>query len=450
MDFCIAHANKLGAYISRRFKGSGSYGGLKRFARGAYRAAKRYVPKGTGRAAGAAIASAMGVSPSVGAKVGSAVSRMTGVGDYTMGSPGHQASWGNDVPSLSSDGRLLRVRMQNKEYLGNVFSSGTPGNFSLSAYDINPGLSSVFPWLSQIAVGFEEYQFNSLIFYYKSTSGDALDSTNTALGSVIMATQYDSSKPEFQNQQQMANHQFAVTTAPSCSMAHAVECKKSETVLRGHRYVRTGAIPSGDDERFYDHGSFQIASVGIQGAAVNIGELWVSYDITFFKTQLITGLGYQLLTDHYFSNGETDAVTTTDVFGTTATVNGLNEGSNIGCTISLNKITFPSWISEGYFKIDIIWNGSSGGGARAAPVPSVVNCTGVSQAFFNGTGSQIVVAEGTDDNNLYQSLMIKINASGAAVNFDGSFFDPPPGASVDIYIQQMNIGAVTNLTWENE
>jgi hypothetical protein len=40
----------------------------------------------------------------------------------------------------------------------------------------------MFPWLSNIAQNFESYKLRGLVFEFKSMSGDALTSTNTALG----------------------------------------------------------------------------------------------------------------------------------------------------------------------------------------------------------------------------------------------------------------------------
>lgn len=65
-------------------------------------------------------------------------------------------------------------------------------------------------------------------------------------------------------------------------MIHAIECERSQTTL-SEQYIRFGAVPAGADPRFYDLGRFSIATVGMQAASVNIGELWVSYDIEFLK-----------------------------------------------------------------------------------------------------------------------------------------------------------------------
>ena len=64
--------------------------------------------------------------------------------------------------------------------------------------------------------------------------------------------------------------------------------EKAQSVL-GDLYVRpTLNVPSGSDRRLYDFGNFQIATIGLQGTSVNVGELWVTYEIELFKPKVIT------------------------------------------------------------------------------------------------------------------------------------------------------------------
>ena len=58
--------------------------------------------------------------------------------------------------------------------------------FKIDSYLINAANPKTFPWLSQIAANYEQYDIEGMVF-----SADALNSTKTALGTVMMATQYD-------------------------------------------------------------------------------------------------------------------------------------------------------------------------------------------------------------------------------------------------------------------
>lgn len=392
---------------------------------------------------GGAIGGLLG-NKGLGADIGSQLAKITGVGDYQI-----SGLVGGQVPStFGSRAKSLVVR--HVEYIANIVSDAT-GAFKLQAFDLNPGLNSSFPWLSQIAQGFEEYEWRSMIWAFKSTSGDALNSTNTALGSVLMATEYDSSRPVFQNQQQMANHEFSTTSRQSCSMLHAVECKKSISVLRGHRYVRTGAVPQDDDERFYDHGKFQIASVGNQpvtGGAV-IGELWVSYEVEFFKPQLLSGLGYELLTDHWLCGFTGSLPSAADLFGSAYVPNsnpnspcGMCIGSNLGCDFSTaNVIAFPKNLSQGFFNIIISWRMTSGTPATVTiPTTTFTNCV-LGKCWNQYQDSQSNDTGATDD-TLIMIMMVQVNAQGAYITF-GNAGVLPPNPTVDVYINQINYGAVT-------
>ena len=144
-------------------------------------------------------------------------------------------------------------------------------SFSLQSFAVNPGQNATFPWLSTIAQNYDEYIIHGMIFEFKTLSSDALNSTNTALGSVILATEYNASAPAFSSKQQMENYEFAQSAKPSVSQIHAVECMKSQTPVR-ELFVRPGAQAANTDIRWYDIGNFQIATVGMQAANVLIGE----------------------------------------------------------------------------------------------------------------------------------------------------------------------------------
>lgn len=225
----------------------------------------------------------------VGAALGSAVGglghyigKIFGSGDYVSSPPVEQNTvLSPQVPSFSNGGTTIRVR--HREYLGDVYSSATANTFDINSYRINPGLVASFPWLSQVCGStFQQYRLNGMVFEYRSMSGDALTSNNTALGTVVMCTDYDSADAPFTSKQQMENTEFGVSCKPSSNMIHAIECAPQLTSV-SEKYIRAYANPPGTDIRLYDMGRFYIATNGFQGTSVNCGELWVSYDVTLIK-----------------------------------------------------------------------------------------------------------------------------------------------------------------------
>lgn len=247
-----------------------------------------------GSATGGMIGSALGTpyglgkpASMIGKKLGSYlhyIGKIFGSGDYVTSSAGVSSNslmHSNQIPAFGSGKQDVRIR--HREYLGDVISSGTAGAFNIQSFPLNPGFAATFPWLSQVCGStFQQYRLNGMVFEFRSMSADALNSTNTALGSVVMATDYDSKDNVFNTKQQMENTMFGVSCKPSSCMIHAIECARSQTSV-SELYIRAGAVPSGADIRLYDFGRFSIATQGCQGTNVNLGELWVSYDISLIK-----------------------------------------------------------------------------------------------------------------------------------------------------------------------
>lgn len=214
---------------------------------------------------------------------GRAVGSIFGSGDYTLKQ--NTIIQGN-VPTFGNSGRKIVV--QNREYIGDLISSATAGDFKIQRYDLNPGNPALFPWMSTMAQNYQEYHIKGMIVEFVSKSGDALNSVNTALGSVIMTTQYNPLDPPYINKQQMENSFMPASGKPSENIIHGIECAPMETTLAILNVRKAGQSIVGSDKRFYDMGVLSIASVGCQGVSVNLGEIWVSYDIELLKPVLST------------------------------------------------------------------------------------------------------------------------------------------------------------------
>lgn len=215
---------------------------------------------------------------------------ITGSGDYQVKSNTLARSNADQIPVFGQDGRVTRIR--HREFICDIVSSSSTApnnggtNFLPNTFALNPGDMNTFPWLSQVASLYEEYKLHGCVFEFKSTSGDALNNTNSALGTVIMSTQYNVLNPPFANKQQMEDYEFATSCKPSLSMIHPIECDPHETPSP-EMYIRTASsVVVGSDLRLYDHAQFCIATVGLQQANMSCGELWVSYDVELLKPRL--------------------------------------------------------------------------------------------------------------------------------------------------------------------
>jgi len=208
------------------------------------------------------------------------VDSITGWGAYKLKQ--NSIMDGSGVPTMhtSNDAVILRHR----EYIGDISCTSA---FTTTSYNVNPGLSTTFPFLSNVAANFQEYSFRGLVFDYVPTSSDVISGTNTALGTVSLAAQYRSDLGPFTSKVQMLNSEFSVDGKPSHQLLFPVECSPKERPMN-IQYVRTG--PTANDLKFYDLCELTVATAGSQTTNV-VGELWATYEIELYKPTLESGAG---------------------------------------------------------------------------------------------------------------------------------------------------------------
>jgi hypothetical protein len=301
--------------------------------------------RGIGSVGGNLLAGNTGAS--VGQNLGAQVSKWLGHGDYGVDSNSivsRVQSGSPAIPAMHSSGQSIVVR--HKEYIADIISSATPGAFLCSpGLPINPGLEASFPWLATIAQQFQEYTIKGLVYHFESTSGDSVGSTNTALGTVIMGTQYKSSASPFPSKLAMLNEYFSADGKPSVSFCHPIECDPKENPFNV-QYVRGASVPAGEDIKMYDLGTFYWATVGMQAASVVLGELWCTYEVELRKPILS---GVNNVYGNYAHFGAVTAITAALPFGTIQST----RYNSMGVTIATNVITLPIG-SVGLYKIDYV------------------------------------------------------------------------------------------------
>lgn len=230
---------------------------------------------------GAGLGSIFGpVGGVIGGAAGDLLGTIIGRGAYKLNR--NSLTMGDHGPPIFGDGS---IRVKHREFITDVAS--TTG-FGKTSWHINPADPVTFPWLSRIAQSFQNFEFMGLVFEFKTTSATAVASTNTALGTVVLATNYDPNAPPFANKQQMEAYEFSNSTSPSISAMHPVECAPSNMPV-DMLYINPPGSNNGD-ARFSNLGVFTLATAGMQ-AASNIGELWVSYDVRLTKPALAPLLG---------------------------------------------------------------------------------------------------------------------------------------------------------------
>lgn len=217
----------------------------------------------------------------MGALAGETLAKLFGHGDYTVKSNSLIPHPGQTLPKFSSANRGTRI--VEREYIGDIFSGTLSSGstvFSNSSYSISPTNAGTFPWFSTVAALYDQWEPHGIVFEFVSTSSE-YNGTNQALGTVILATDYDPTDPMFATKQQAENADYSCSTKPSISLMHGIECDPKERPLPVLYTNASGA----SDLKFSSLGNFQICTQGMSAANVNLGELWVSYDITLYKKQ---------------------------------------------------------------------------------------------------------------------------------------------------------------------
>lgn len=271
-----------------KIQGSGDYASIKKSMLAMMKPlAKRALQSGgaaLGGMAGSALAGPAGAisGASAGRMLASRFSKLVGSGDYATNIEDitHNSivrySGASEYASFADSKTSVRIR--HREYLQDLFV-GTTGVFSNTTFSVNPGLSNTFPFLSQIASNFEEYHMHGCVFEFVSTTSPY--NSTSAMGSVVMAMEYNANNPPFTSKPQMENSDFAVSARPDKSMIYGVECANNAT---NNYYIRQGA--TGLPLTTTDIVLMNIATLTPLATGVNLGELWVSYDVELFRPHI--------------------------------------------------------------------------------------------------------------------------------------------------------------------
>lgn len=180
--------------------------------------------------------------------------------------------------------------ISNHEYLGELTSSatGTPTDFSMKTWAINPGNPALFPWLSAIAQNFQEYEIRGMIAYVKTMSTDY--SSTVQLGTVFGASDYNLYNADPTTKQQVEMLEYSNSCKPSRSLVLPIECEPANNGLT-HKYIAMNGNYGGGDKNLYDWGHLYIGSQGLPANNAPIGEIWITYEVAFFKPILKQNTG---------------------------------------------------------------------------------------------------------------------------------------------------------------
>lgn len=243
-----------------------------------------------------------------GNSLGAAISKWLGFGDYTVGTNSIVQKASTGIPMMHKDGQSVTIR--HREFIATVESS-TSFNVARS-FQLNPGNSETFPWLSTVANSFQEYKFKGIVFHYIPTSGNAISGTSPSLGSVMMQTSYRANDTAPISKSELLNEYWSGEAVPSETFAHPIECNPAENPFNV-QYVRRGDIPSGDNQLFYDLGVTHVCTQGQLADGNNLGDVWVTYEVELKKP--IVASNVTAMTTSYAGKAETPLATIASLFG---------------------------------------------------------------------------------------------------------------------------------------
>jgi len=374
--------------------------------------------------------------PSIGAQIGdklqklgeSLFTRFMGTGDYSVNDGCMDVS--KNALIKGSEARAVKMGsdkgtfvFEHSEYIGDVVTSSTIGAFSSTSYTINPQSNTTFPWLSNLAPNFESYEIEGMLFRFESTSGESVASTNTAIGSVMGTVQYDALDPAFVSKQQLLQYDNTVDCRFSKNFICGVECDTTKLPVP-LRKLYIGPVAAGADAKFYNYGTFVVATQGAQAASVNIGELWVSYRIRFYITK---DTNYAVGSSHFATNsGNVSASPYTNVKSNQGTLTPVATG---GSTLTYNNVQVGA-----YYLLTIVQTAS----ASSTFTSSSVTLTGFSLiALINADISSSSV-DSTITAQTAANYVATLKCTSPTASISGAPYNCTNTFSVDVFLSQLD------------
>ena len=271
----------------------------------------------------------------------------------------------SSVPVFTNTGdETGTVVITHREYVSDIYAPGVANgnavNFENRPFALNPALQSSFPFLSQIAQNYDEYEFVQLVYSYRSTTTDNGTTSTGQCGTVIMCTNYNASASPFSDKQTMVEYAHAHSCKLTEHMIHGVECDPSKSALSTQLYTRSNPVVTSQDLKTYDKGVFQIAIANCPATfnGFPVGELWVDYTVALRKPKLFVSRGLEIDRDQFYCSTGTD--------------------SSIGITRSASALTSVNWFGT---KDSWLQGQQNNIGCAIEPLPVGVNTQGIRITF---------------------------------------------------------------------
>lgn len=168
------------------------------------------------------------------------------------------------------------VSLSHREFVASV--TGNSADFLLlgpsavfPGFDLNPGNSILFPWLSIISLGYEKYRFEKLVFHIMPRNA------STATGTVFAAVDYDWDDQVPTSMSALLINKGSVASSVWSPFNVVIDCSRMNSELP-YRFVSDAPRFSADSQRMVYAGYFMI---GIQGTSSSVTfDIEVEYKVS--------------------------------------------------------------------------------------------------------------------------------------------------------------------------
>lgn len=174
------------------------------------------------------------------------------------------------------NGATNGIRIQHCEYIGPwSYPAGVDAGFSVSSgISLQPGLLSSYPWLSSLAINFEQYKIHKMRIVVRS-----IVPTSTA-GATYVCIDYDSADSAPITKTQFMNNGSA--SSGSVWETITLDYNPPSSNFVNQRYIRNGNLASNLDIKTYDSGTVYLAVDGssLGSGAHTLGDIFFEYDVS--------------------------------------------------------------------------------------------------------------------------------------------------------------------------
>lgn len=373
-----------------------------------------------------------GTGSNVGTSLGATISKWLGAGDYSVRQNSIVSSslrGSSSIPMMHNVGQSITIR--HKEYVCQVKSSV---GFKVQRFFLlQPGDTNTFPWLSGVAVRFQQYRIKGMVFHYVPTSGYAVSGTNPALGAVMMQTSYRANDSDPGSKVELLNEYWASESVPADSFCHPIECAPQENPFQVH-YVRSKPVPTGDSPMLYDIGKTYVATMGMPADDNIVGDLWVTYEIELMKPQLESSVLSTIASS--FATGLGTIAPTTPLGSLDSIAVGTLPFAMAGKTIEMPIGLLGNYI----FTVRVRSSAASFTTFDTPGAPTYVNCVGwpVSPGGQLATWNRLTAGAGVLESGYYQfAIRITDPSSKASVTLPTFSWTATTTLSVEVGVAEM-------------